>query len=237
MWRLLRRGEHGGVFDGVEEFAAEVVHARGELAELRGELVVADDGGDGDGEAGGGGDEGFGDAGGDGAQGCGAGGAEAVEGVDDAHDGAEEADEGRDGGDGGEPGHAALHGGEGLAGGGLAARSRAYGVAGQAAAAALALVLVVDLVEDGDEGAGLELLGDGGDFGEATGLAEGAEEALALLAGAAEAAPLGEHDGPGEDAGEEQQDEHGEGYRAGVADHLRERAGVGCRGWGRVASS
>ena len=28
-------GEHGGVLDGVEEFAAEVVHARGELAQAR----------------------------------------------------------------------------------------------------------------------------------------------------------------------------------------------------------
>ena len=65
-----RRGDgrgHGCVLDCVEELAAEVVHARGELAEAGGELVVADDGGNGDDEAGGGGDEGFGDAGGDGA--------------------------------------------------------------------------------------------------------------------------------------------------------------------------
>ncbi len=56
---LLRWGEHGGVLDGVEEFAAEVVHAGAELAQAGGELVVADDGRDGDDEAGGGGDEGF----------------------------------------------------------------------------------------------------------------------------------------------------------------------------------
>ena len=124
-------GEHGGVLDGVEQFAAEVVHACGELAEPGGELVVADDGGDGDDEAGGGGDEGFGDAGGDGAEGGCAGGAEAVEGVDDAHDGAEEADEGGDVGDGGEPGHAALHGGEGLGEAVWAARSRATGLRGR----------------------------------------------------------------------------------------------------------
>jgi hypothetical protein len=142
-----------------------------------GELVVAHDGGDGDDEAGGGGDEGFGDAGGDGAEGGGAFVAEAVEGVDDAHDGAEEADEGADLGDGGEPGHAAFHEGEGFGGGGLGGALEALGVGRCAAAAGLALVLVVDLVEDVDQGAGLELLGDGGDFGEAAGLAEGSEEA------------------------------------------------------------
>ena len=64
----------------------------------------------------------------------------------------------------------------------------------------LALVLVVDFVEDGDEGAGLELVGDGGDFGEAAGLAEGAEEAAVLGVGCLEGAPLGDHDGPGDDA-------------------------------------
>jgi len=231
-WGLLRRGEHGGVFDGVEELAAEVVHAGAELAQAGGELVVADDGGDGDDEAGGGGDEGFGDAGGYGAQGCGASGTEAVEGVDDAHDGAEEADKGSDGGDGGEPGHAALHGGEGFGGGGLRCALEAYGITGEAAAAVLALVLVVDLVEDGDEWAGLELLGDRGDFAEAAGFAEGADKALALRVGFAEAPPLGEHDGPGDDAEKEQKDEHGEGYRAAVVNHLREGAGVGGRGRG-----
>jgi hypothetical protein len=62
-WRLRLEGrlrlEPSRVFDGVEEFTAEVVHACGELAEAGGELVVAHDGGDGDDEAGGGGDEGF----------------------------------------------------------------------------------------------------------------------------------------------------------------------------------
>ncbi len=183
-------GEHGGVLDGVEQLAAEVVHAGAELAEAGGELVVADDGGDGDDEAGGGGDEGFGDAGGYGAQRGGACGAEAVEGVDDAHDGAEETDEGSDGGDGGEPGHAALHGGEGFAGGGLRGALEGDGIAREAASAVLALVLVVDLVEDGDEGAGLELVGDGGDLAETARFAEGAEEALALRVGLAEARHL-----------------------------------------------
>jgi hypothetical protein len=115
----------------VEEFAAEVVHAGTKLAQPGGELVVADDGGDGDDEAGGGGDECFGDAGRDGAEGGGACGAEAVEGVDDAHDGAEEADEGSALRDGGEPGHAALHVRQGLAGAVCAARSRATGLRGR----------------------------------------------------------------------------------------------------------
>ena len=233
LFRLLlgRRGEHGGVLDGVEEFAAEVVHARGELAESGGELVVADDGGNGDDEAGGGGDEGLRDAGGYGAEGGCARGAEAVEGVDDTHDGAEEADEGSDGGDGGEPGHVALHAGEGFGGGGLGGAFEGDGIAGEAASAVLALVLVVDLAEDGDEGAGLELLGDGGDFAEAGGFAEGADETLALHLGLREAAPLGEHDGPGEDAGDQQDDEHGEGDRAAVVDHLHECAAAGACGW------
>ena len=194
------RGHHGGVLDCVEQFAAEVVHARAELAQARGELVVADDGGDSDDEAGGGGDEGLGDAGGDGAQGRCARGAEAVEGVDDAHDGAEEADEERDGGDGGEPGHAALHRGEGFAGCGLGGALECDGIARKTAAAVLALVLVVDLGEDGDQRAGLELIGDCGDLAQPARFAEGAEEALALRLGSAEAGPLGEHDGPGEDA-------------------------------------
>ncbi len=159
--------DHGGVFDGVEKLAAEVVHACRELAQPGGELVVADDSRDGDDKTSGGGDERLRDAGCDSAEGRCAGGAEAVEGVDDAHDGAEEADERRDGGDGGEPGHAALHCGEGFARGGLRGAFERDGIARQAAAAVLPLVLIMDLVEDGDQRAGLELLGDGRDFAEA----------------------------------------------------------------------
>ena len=187
MWRLLRRGEHGGVLDGVEKFAAEVVHACAELAQAGGELVVADDGGDGDDEAGGGGDEGFGDAGGYGAQGGCACGAEAVEGVDDAQTVPKRPMKGA---------MAAMVASQVMwlsmavrasLDAVWAARSRRYGIAREAASAVLALVLVVDLVEDGDEGAGLELVGDGGDFAQAAGFAEGAEEALALHVGFAEA--------------------------------------------------
>jgi len=192
----------------------------------------ADDGRNGDDEAGGSGDEGFGDAGSYGAERGSTGGAEAVEGVDDAHDGAEEADEGGDGGDGGEPGHVALHAGEGFGGCGLRGALEGDGIAGEAASAVLALVLVVDLVEDGDQRAGLELVGDGGDFAEAAGLAEGADEALALRLRLVEAPPLGEHDGPGEDAGNQQNNEHCEGDRPAVVDHLDECAAGAWRGSG-----
>src|ERR1700722_4868923 len=123
----LRRGVHGGVLDQVEELAAELVHARAELADAGGELVVADDRRDGDDQAGGGGDERLGEARGGGAP-----------------------------------------------GGDLGGALRGERVAGHAAAAGLAVVLVVDLEEDGNQRAGLELLGDGGDLGEAAGLAEGA---------------------------------------------------------------
>jgi hypothetical protein len=225
-WRLLGAGlEEGGVLDGVEELATEVVHAGAELAEAAGELVVAHDGGDGDDEAGGGGDEGFGDAGGNGAEGSSAFVAQAVERVDDAHDGAEEADEGADLRDGGEPCHSAFHEGEGFGGGSLGGALEALRIWRCAAAAGLALVLVVDFVEDVDERAGLELLGDGCDFREAAGLAEGAQEAAILDIGCLERSPLGDHDGPGDYGHHKQKGEHGEGRGAAVVQHLHEGAG------------
>ncbi len=225
-------GEGGGVFDGVEEFAAEVVHAGGEVAELGGELVIADDGRDGDEDAGSGGDEGFGDAGGDGAEGGCACRSEAVEGVDDAPDGAEKADEGGDVADGSEPGDAGFHEGEGFGGGSGGGALHADRVAGETAAAGLALVFVVDLGEDGDQWRGLELLSDGGDFGEATGLAEGSEEAGRLGARGGEGAGFREDDGPGEDGGKGEEDEDGEGYGAGVVEDVGEGGGVGSSGGG-----
>ena len=74
--------------------------------------------------------------------------------------------------------------------------------------------------EDGDQGAGLELVGDGGDFAEASRFSEGADEARALRLRAAEARPLGDHDGPGEDAREQKDDEDREGDGAAVMNHL-----------------
>ena len=107
-------------------------------------------------------------------------------------------------------------------GGGLGGAFEGLGVGRLAAAAGLALVLVVDLVEDGDEWRGLELVGDSGDFREAAGLAEGAEEALGLDVGLVEGAPLGDDDGPGDDAGDEQDSEDGKRGGAAVVDHVHD---------------
>src|SRR5277367_2780089 len=73
------------VFHAVEQLAGEVVHARAELAQAAGELVIGNDGGHGDEQARGGGDERLGDSRSNGAQRRRAGGAEAVEGVHDTH--------------------------------------------------------------------------------------------------------------------------------------------------------
>src|SRR5580692_11536641 len=189
-WLLLRRcrrwRHHGGVFDGIEELTAEVVHAGGELTQPRGELVVANDGGDGDDQTCGGSNERLGDARGDGAEsGC-ACGAEPVEGIDDAHHRAEESDEGRDGGDSGKPGHAALHRSQGFARGCLCRAFQRNWIPWQAASAVLTLVLVVDLAEDRHQWAGLELVGDRGDLAEARRFAEGANEPCTLGLGSTE---------------------------------------------------
>src|SRR5246127_5210538 len=84
------------LFQAVEQFAREVVHAGAELAQRRGELVVGDHGGDGHQQAGSGRDQRFRDSGGDRAQrGC-AFCSQPVKRVDNAHDGAEEAHKGGD---------------------------------------------------------------------------------------------------------------------------------------------
>ena len=59
---------------------------------------------------------------------------------------------------------------------------------------------------------------------------------LLWVCSSAEARPLHEHDGPGEDAGGEQDDKDGEGYRAGVVDHLHEGAAAGGCGSGGGSS-
>ena len=79
----------------------------------------------------------------------------------------------------------------------------------------------MNLGEDRDEWAGLELVGYGGDFAEASRFTEGSDEPLALGLGSAEAGPLGKHDGPREDASEKQDDQDGEGDRPAVMDHLQ----------------
>ena len=207
--------------DGVEDFEGEIVAASGEDADGIADQVIGDDGGDGSGESGGGGDESFGDAGSDGAQSCAAGGAEAVECVNDAPDRAEEADEGGDGSGNSEPGdvaleardffggsdlHAALDGGEAAQGGGWSGE--------------LAFVFVESAFEDTDQRARTELIGDGGDILKALGFAEGAEEASTLNAGATEQAPLGEDDGPGDEAEGQQSDEDEFGDGSGAGDEI-----------------
>jgi hypothetical protein len=158
-----------------------------------------------------------------------------VEGVDDAHNGAEEAYERCRLRDGGQPRHARFHVGEGLAGGGLCGALEGLRVGRRAASTGLTLVFVVDFVEDGDQGAGAELVGYGGDFRQAAGLAEGPDERFALGFRGSEGPPLGEHDGPGKDAEDEQDAEHSERGRTAVVQHLHERAGMGgCGGRGDV---
>src|SRR6185312_925412 len=189
--------------------------------------------GHGDDKAGGGRDQRFRNTGGHGSQRSCSCRAEAVEGVDDAHDGAEEADEGGRLSDGGKPRHTRLHMGEGLAGGGLGGSLKPLGVGWCAASAGLPLVLVVDLVEDSDQRAWPELVGDGGDLRKAPGLAESAYELLALGFRSSECFPLREHDGPGKDAEEKQDPKHGKRGGPTVVQHFRERAGLGSRGGSR----
>src|SRR6185437_9954288 len=188
-----------------------------------GELVIANQRGDSDEEAGRRRDEGCRDAGCDRAQGSRARGAQTVEGVHDAHDRAEEADEGRGAGDGGEPRHALLHVGEGLGAGGERGAFERGWIAGQTAPAGLALVFVVDLDEDRDQRTGLELFRYGRDLRQPARLAESTEEACTLLAGAREGPPFGQHDGPREEAEEQQDDEDDLSDCAGVAHGLEQR--------------
>ena len=148
-----------------------------------------------------------------------------MEGVDDAPDRAEEADEGRDVRDGSKPGDAGFHEGEGFGRGGKGGTFEAGGVARKAAAVGLAMVFVVDFVEDGDERRGAELLGGRGDLGEAAGFAEGPEEPRGLIARFGEAAELGDDDRPGKDGEQRQQDEDGVGNRAGVVQDFEDGRG------------
>ncbi len=99
----------------------------------------------------------------------------------------------------------------------------------------------MDLGEDCDEGAGLELVSNVGDFAEAARLTKRADEALALGLSSAKAGPLGEHDRPGEDARDKQDDEDCERHRAAVVDHLHQGTAVGplwvARLWGLPGGS
>ena len=205
-------------FERVQQFAAEVVGCGCEDADARGELVVGDDGRDGDEEAGSGSDERFGDAGRNSAERSCSSGTESVKGIDHAHDGAEESDERAGGGDGGEPGQAAFERCDGFAGGGLRGPLEGSEIARWAGSACLALVGLVDVYVDLCERAGLVVVGEGSDFLQARGAAEGVDEVAAFARGLAEGAHLAEDDGPGIEAGDEQQKEDAERDASDVAD-------------------
>src|ERR1700722_3636182 len=222
----------GDFFQAIEQFAGEVVHAGAKLAKGSGELVVRNDGWDGDQQAGSGGDQSFRNTRRHGTErGC-AFRAQAVEGIHNTHHGAEEADKGRDCADGGQPGQAALENGEGLAGRGLCGSLQGDDVLGWSESAGLATVSVVDLVEDCYQRAGLELIAYCGHFLQAVGLAESAHESPALRARPAEGGRLTENDGPGVEAGDEQQDQYRDGNGSAVAHHVYDGAEPGQWGVG-----
>src|ERR1700728_3058224 len=79
-------GLRADLFQAVEQFAREVVHARAKLAQRSGELVVGDYGRNGHQQAGGGGDQSLGNARRHGAQSGRALRAQAMKGIHDAHD-------------------------------------------------------------------------------------------------------------------------------------------------------
>ena len=114
-----------------------------------------------------------------------------------------------------------------------AARSRAWGLGGWPRPPAWRWYSSWISWKTATSGRGLELVGDSGDLGEAAGLAEGAEEALGLDVGLVEGAPLGDDDGPGEDAGDEQDSEDGKRGGAAVVDHVHDGVGMWAGEWTR----
>src|SRR5204863_9801619 len=118
----------------------------------------------------------FRDAGGYGAKCSCAGSAQSVECVDYAHYSAEETDERAGCCDGCEPGETARECGNGFTGGGLSGALEWSEIARRTGAAGLALVSFIDVDVDLGERAGLVIGGEGGDFGEARGAAEGGNE-------------------------------------------------------------
>src|SRR5271157_4579244 len=216
----------GNLFEQVQQFAGKVVGGRGKNPDARGELVVSHHGRHGHKEAGRGGDERLRDAGGDGPQRRRSRRSQAVEGVDDADHRAEEADEGTGGGDGGQPGHAAFEGGNGFAGGGLRRALQGSQVARRSRAAGLPLIGLVDVFKDLGQGAEFVVGGERGNLLQASGLAEGADEAAALFGGLAEQRHLAQNHGPGVETGDEQQHQNGHGHGTDVVEHLPDRGGT-----------
>src|ERR1700744_2943273 len=208
--RILLRPQ-GDLFHAVQQLTGKVVHARAKFADARGELVVGDDRRDGDDQSRSGGNEGLGDTGCDGAQCRGTRGAQTMESIHDAHDCAEETDERRDGADGGQPGQALFHERKRFARCRLCRAFQRGNVAWRAIATGLAAVGLIDLVEHIDQRAWLVLLRDRADLLQARRLAKGAQEGTALAACTAEANPLAQNDGPGEETGKGEKSKDGEG--------------------------
>ncbi len=79
------------------------------------------------------------------------------------------------------------------------------------------LVFLESAFEDSHQRAGTKLIGDGGNILQALGFAKGAQKASALHAGAAQQAPFGEDDCPGDQAEGQQSEENelGDRTRAG----------------------
>src|SRR5690348_309926 len=218
--RLLRRWRRRAL-KRVEQFERKVVTARREFLNLVAEGVVGDYRGNGGKKAGRGGDQRLGNAGRNRAQGSRARRAQPLKGVNDAPDGAEQADEGRNRAGGGQPGHAALQPRHLLGSRNL--RGALNGRQPQRPSA-LAAVLVVGVLEDAHQRAGLELLRHGGYVLDARGLAEGAHKAPALRPRPLQGAPLGQDDGPGEYAEGQQDEQYYLGYQAGLLDQVSDLA-------------
>ena len=75
--------------------------------------------------------------------------------------------------------------------------------------------------KNGDQRRGLKLLGHVGEFLQAGSLAEDADEASALHAGAPKETVLAQDDRPGEKAEGKQNEEHDLGDQAGLGDHVQ----------------
>jgi len=88
----------------------------------------------------------------------------------------------------------------------------------------LAFEFFIAVLEDANEGAGAELVGDRSHVLKALGLAEGAEKASALYTGAAKQAPLGEDNGPGQNAESQQEKKNDFGDEASLADEVEQFA-------------
>ena len=145
-----------------------------------------------------------------------------MEGVDDAHDGAEEADEGSALGGGREPGHAAFHDGERLGGGGLGGALEGLGVGGWPRPPAWRWYSSWISWKTATSGEGLNWSAIAAISERRPDLRKARRKRLDLDVGLVEGAPLGDDDGPGDDAGDEQDSEDGERGGAAVVDHVHD---------------